>query len=109
MQPVPPWLYPSVLISLHPHPGILGQTIFSGLRSGCPPDLHGFCVVLVLVAACLEDERRCWYFGCVGHVSHIKNSAGDHDGKVENPLSAKQMGGLAVSVRVVTEKGSETP
>ena len=35
-----------------------------------------------------------------------KNSAGDHDGKVETPLSAKQMGGLVVSVRVVTEKGS---
>ena len=38
-----------------------------------------------------------------------KNSAGDHDGKVETPLSAKQMGGLVVSVRVVTENGSETP
>jgi hypothetical protein len=42
MQPVPPWLYPSVLICLHPHPGIIGPNYFSGLRSGCPPGLHGF-------------------------------------------------------------------
>ena len=34
-----------------------------------------------------------------------EKSAGDHDGKVVTPLSAKQMGGLVVSVRVATEKG----